>query len=72
MAVILRYFSEIGSFRGALGKSSRSLESHLLVSSCNSIMYTSDDVHYDVIYHLFLKSDEILYVVYMLVTNFQR
>jgi len=33
MAVILRYFSEIGSFRGALGKSSCSL-SHLLMSSC--------------------------------------
>jgi len=33
MAVILRYFSEFGSFRGALRKSSRSL-SHLLMSSC--------------------------------------
>ena len=33
MAVILRYFSEFGSFQGALSKSSRSL-SHLLVSSC--------------------------------------
>ena len=33
MAVNLRYFSEIGSFRGALRKSSRSL-SHLLMSSC--------------------------------------
>jgi len=31
--VILRYFSEFGSFRGALRKSSRSL-SHLLMSSC--------------------------------------
>jgi len=31
--VILRYFSEFGSFRGALPKSSRSL-SHLLMSSC--------------------------------------
>jgi len=30
--VILRYFSEFGSFRGALRKSSRSL-SHLLMSS---------------------------------------
>jgi len=33
--VILRYFSEIGSFRGALRKSSRSL-SHLLMSSCQT------------------------------------
>ena len=33
MAVILRYFSEFDSFRGALRKSSRSL-SHLLMSSC--------------------------------------
>jgi len=33
MAVILRYFSEFGSFLGALRKSSRSL-SHLLMSSC--------------------------------------
>jgi len=33
MAVILRYFSEFGSFRGVLRKSSRSL-SHLLMSSC--------------------------------------
>jgi len=31
--VILRYFSEFASFRGALRKSSRSL-SHLLMSSC--------------------------------------
>jgi len=31
--VILRYFSEFGSFRSALGKSSRLL-SHLLMSSC--------------------------------------
>ena len=31
--VILRYFSECGSFLGALRKSSRSL-SHLLMSSC--------------------------------------
>ena len=31
--VILHYFSEIGSFLGALRKSSRSL-SHLLMSSC--------------------------------------
>jgi len=31
--VILRYFSEFGSFRGALRKSSRSL-SNLLMSSC--------------------------------------
>ena len=31
--VILRYFTEIGSFRGARHKSSRSL-SHLLMSSC--------------------------------------
>jgi len=31
--VILRYFSEFGSFQGALRKSSRSL-SHLLMSSC--------------------------------------
>ena len=31
--VILRYFSEFRSFRGALRKSSRSL-SHLLMSSC--------------------------------------
>jgi len=31
--VILRYFSEFVSFRGALRKSSRSL-SHLLMSSC--------------------------------------
>jgi len=33
MAVILRYFSEFSSFRGALRKSSRSL-SHFLMSSC--------------------------------------
>ena len=33
IAVILRYFSEFGSFRGALRKRSRSL-SHLLLSSC--------------------------------------
>jgi len=33
MAIILRYFSEFGSFRGVLRKSSRSL-SHLLMSSC--------------------------------------
>jgi len=33
MAVILRYFSEFDSFRGALRKSSRSL-SYLLMSSC--------------------------------------
>jgi len=33
MAVISCYFSEFGSFRGALRKSSRSL-SHLLMSSC--------------------------------------
>jgi len=33
IAVILRYFSEFGSFRGALRKSSRSL-SQLLMSSC--------------------------------------
>jgi len=32
--VILRYFSEFGSFRVALRKSSRSL-SHLLMSSCS-------------------------------------
>jgi len=31
--VILRYFSEFGSFRGAMRKSSRSLP-HLLMSSC--------------------------------------
>ena len=35
MAVILRYFSEFGSSRSALRKSSRSL-SHLLMSSCTS------------------------------------
>jgi len=35
MAVILSYFSGIGSFRGTLRKSSRSL-SHLLMSSCLS------------------------------------
>ena len=34
MAVILRYFSEFGSFRGALRKSERLL-SHLLMSSCS-------------------------------------
>ena len=34
MALILRYFAEFGSFRGALRKSSRLL-SHLLMSSCN-------------------------------------
>jgi len=34
--VILRCFSEFGSFRGALRKSSRSL-SHLLMSSCTMI-----------------------------------
>ena len=35
--VILRYFSEFGSFRGALRKSSRSL-SHLLMSSCSVVL----------------------------------
>ena len=35
MAVIFRYFSEFGSFRGALRKSSHSL-SHLLMSSCKN------------------------------------
>jgi len=33
LTVILRYFGEFDSFRGALRKSSRSL-SHLLMSSC--------------------------------------
>jgi len=37
MAVILRYFSEIGYIPGALRKSSRSL-SHLLVSFCTDWM----------------------------------
>jgi len=40
MAVILRYFSEFGSFRGALRKSSRSL-SHLLMSSCSDTVRDS-------------------------------
>jgi len=38
MAVILRYFSEFGSCRGALRKSSRSLY-HLLMSSCSYYYY---------------------------------
>jgi len=33
-SVILRYFSQFGSFGGALRKSSRSL-AHLLMSSCS-------------------------------------
>ena len=37
MAVILRYFSEFGSFLGALRNSSRSL-SHLLMSSCRALV----------------------------------
>jgi len=37
IGVTLRYFSEFGSFRGALRKTSRSL-SHLLMSSCIQIM----------------------------------
>ena len=48
MAVNLRYFSEIGSFRGALRKSSRSL-SHLLMSSCKykarSIIYVGTNMY---------------------------
>ena len=40
MALILRYFSKIGSFWGALPKSSCSL-SHLLMSSCCVSMCTS-------------------------------
>jgi len=39
MAVILRYFSEFGSFGGALRKSSRLL-SHLVMSSCYFICLT--------------------------------
>jgi len=35
MALILHYFSEFDSYRGALRKSSRSL-SHLLMSSCTN------------------------------------
>ena len=38
MAVILRYFSEFGSFRRALRKSSRSL-SHLVMSSCTCMVF---------------------------------
>jgi len=37
MALILRYFTEFGSFRGALRKSSRSL-SHRLMSSCDLVV----------------------------------
>jgi len=40
MVVILRYFSEFDSFRGALRKISRSL-SHLLMSSCITLAWCS-------------------------------
>ena len=42
--VILRYFSEFGSFWDALRKSSRSL-SHLLMSSCNVLHLTYCNVN---------------------------
>jgi len=45
-AVILRYFSEIGSIRGALrkSKSSRSL-SHLLMRSCSHDTAVIGNIH---------------------------
>ena len=46
-AVILRYFSEFGSFRGALRKSSRSI-SHLLMSSC-IFLDSSTNVKWDLL-----------------------